>query len=73
MKDFNGYDGYKASVELPPNWSQKFEPEQFYTWAEKNKITDDEWNFTTSRAFGNPTMWFRKPEDAIAFRLTFDI
>lgn len=64
---------YKASVPLPFNWSKLFAPEDFYAWTLKNNISDDDWNFTASAQIHSPTMWFKKPEDALAFKLSFGL
>jgi hypothetical protein len=64
---------YEASVALPFNWSKLFAPEEFYSWAQKNNIGESDWNFDAGPAFSSPTMWFTKPEDALAFKLKFGL
>lgn len=61
-------------VPLTPNWSDLFTPDEFYKWAEDNKITEKDWNFTTAaNSFSNPIMWFERAEDALAFKIRFGL
>jgi hypothetical protein len=61
-------------VVLPPNWSKKFRPGEFYAWARQQGIKRDDWKFETDG--GVPThsaIYFKKGVDALAFKIRFDI
>lgn len=62
------------SVSLPDMWSKLFTPEDFYNWVSQNNIRDTDWSFTTaSNSFSRPVMWFKKPTDALAFKIRFGV
>ncbi len=62
------------SIELPLNWSSTFEPSDFFNWCGQHGIKDTDWDFRSIFDFdGRPAILFKRDEDALAFRLTFNV
>ncbi len=59
-------------VKLSHGWYRKLEPDNFHQWARNHGIGDDEWDFKSD--FNNgPALYFKNEEDALLFKISFDV
>lgn len=57
-------------VVLQAGWSFKFCPTDFRTWAKQQGIKDSDWEFNNVD-HGNGILYFKRGEDALAFKMKF--
>jgi hypothetical protein len=62
-------------VSTSPGWHETLDTRVFRTWLNTQRIVEDEWNFSTGTGVHSmcPIFYFAREEDALAFRLKFNI